>query len=104
MSKQNQDKQQEIASFLDVMYPDEWDLFSQREGRHEVEPNHWATTVPPDLLVDRAATIDVCMEMISEEKSVVTRVMLAQWVAAELGGPCDLLTGIALRGGYKAIE
>jgi hypothetical protein len=102
MTREDIHLQQHISNFLDVMYPDEWHHFSQRENRHEVHPDYWATTVPPDELVDRAATIDVCMEIISDEKSVVTRVMLAQWVAAELGGPCDLLTGIALRGGYKA--
>ena len=88
----------EIINFLDVMYPDQWFDFSRHEGRRHVDPKYWPTTVPPQELADRAATIDVCMEMLRQEKSIVVRVMIAQWVAAELGGPCDLLTELALRG------
>jgi len=91
---------QEIAGFLDVMYDDQWPHFANDEGRHNIDPKYWPTTVPPSELQDRAATIDVCMEMLLQEKSIVARVMIAQWVAAELGGPCDLLTELALRG-YK---
>lgn len=94
--------QEQVEDFLTHCYGEDWWSYASKEGRREVDPKYWPTTVPPNSIIERAATIDACMTIISQEKNVNARYMVAQWLAAELGGPIELMCHTAMYG-YREI-